>query len=143
MDPEIAMRELEAKAEAMRLRSEQMQEEIQNAYATASSKDGAVTVKVAPNGALQHIEFSPRATQMSHLQLGQIVMEVAQRAQADAARLISEIVAPEFGDTDAMSFLTGFLPSDDDESGPDKPKPAAPPVDDYDDFDDDGGSFLR
>lgn len=161
-DPEQMMRDLEAKAEQMRQRSEQMQEEIQNAYAEASSQDGAVTVRVAPNGALQHIEFSQRATSLSHVSLGQTVMEVVQRAQSEAARQISAIVEPEFGDTDAMSFLTGFLPStDEDESdsgrsrgqtsgGASEPRSQQPRRnrdsqwdEDYDDFDDNGGSFLR
>lgn len=138
------VRDLEAKAEELRQRSEQMQEQIQNTSATASSQDGAVTVRVAPNGALQHIEFSERVTQMSHTQLGQTVMQVAHKAQADAARQIASIVEPEFGDTEAMSFLTGFLPTEEDDSE-NSPNPGpgsrTSHADDEDDYGND--TFLR
>lgn len=150
-DPEQMMRELEEKAEQMRQRSERMQQEIGNTYAEASSSDGAVTVRVAPNGALQHIEFSAKATEMSPGTLGETVMGAVQRAQMDAARRVSEIVEPEFGDTEAMNFITGFMPTQDEgESGQgggrSRGADGADSEVDFDDFDtgdDDGGSFLR
>jgi hypothetical protein len=70
----------------------------------------------------------------------------------EAARKITEIVEPQFGGTDAMDFITGFMPQPDDEqqagtgsSGPQQNAPKRPqPQADWDDDDlDDGRSFLR
>lgn len=152
MEPEYLVRDLEAKAAEMQRRAEEMQEQIKNANATATSRDGAVTVQVAPNGALQNIEFTQRATSLSAIQLTQTVMQTVQQAQMEAARKITEIVEPQFGGTDAMDFITGFMPQPDDEqqagtgsSGPQQNAPKRPqPQADWDDDDlDDGRSFLR
>ncbi|TDC94804.1 YbaB/EbfC family DNA-binding protein [Saccharopolyspora aridisoli] len=153
MEPEYLVRDLEAKAAEMQRRAEEMQEQIKSANATATSRDGAVTVQVAPNGALQNIEFSQRATSLSAIQLTQTVMQTVRQAQMEAARKITEIVEPQFGGTDAMDFITGFMPQPDDEqqtgkesSGPQKNAPKRPePQSGWDDDDDlnDGRSFLR
>ncbi|SMD23974.1 YbaB/EbfC DNA-binding family protein [Lentzea albidocapillata] len=83
-----------------------MQEQIQHAGSTITSPNEAVTVKIAPNGALQHIEFSPAAMRLTHVQLGQLVMHTVQKAQIQAAEQIASIVEPEFGGTEAMDFMT-------------------------------------
>lgn len=121
--------DLEARARDLARRSQDVQEQIRDAEATVRSNDGAVTVTVAPNGALRHIEFSPRATEFSHVQLGQAVMDVVRRAQARAARQVAAAVEPQFGGTEAMEFLTAFLPE---EEAP--PAPVA---------DGEGGGVLR
>jgi DNA-binding protein YbaB len=121
--------DLEARANDLARRSEEMQQQIQQTSATLRSPDGAVTVTVAPNGSLQHIEFSPRVGDFSHVQLGQVVMSTVQRAQAQAASQVAAIVEPEFGGTEAMDFLTSFIPQVDEE-----PPPPAPAED---------GSVLR
>lgn len=110
MEPERMIADLEAKAQDLARRSQEMQQQIQQASATLRSPDGAVTVTVAPNGALQHIEFSPRAAEMSHVQLGQAVMATVRRAQAQAAQQVAAVVEPQFGGTAAMDFLTSFIP---------------------------------
>lgn len=61
MNPEQMIADLESKAQQLQQRSQQMQEQIQSASSTLTSPNEAVTVRVAPNGALQHIEFSPTA----------------------------------------------------------------------------------
>lgn len=122
MNPERMIADLEARAQDLARRSEDMQAQINDAAATVRSPDGAVTVTVAPNGALQHIEFSPRAADFSHVQLGQAVMAVVRRAQAQAAQQVASIVEPQFGGTKAMDFLTGFIPQ---EETPPPPAPAA------------------
>ncbi|MFD1148442.1 YbaB/EbfC family nucleoid-associated protein [Saccharothrix hoggarensis] len=122
--------DLEARAQDLARRSEDMQAQINGASATVRSPDGAVTVTVAPNGALQHIEFSPRAADFSHVQLGQAVMAAVRRAQAQAARQVASIVEPQFGGTQAMDFLTSFIPQEEE-----PPTPPPPPAEE--------GSVLR
>jgi DNA-binding protein YbaB len=122
VNPERMIADLEARAHDLAQRSEEMQAQIHNASATVRSPDGAVTVTVAPNGALQHIEFSPRAADFSHVQLGQAVMATVKRAQAQAAQQVASIVEPQFGGTEAMDFLTSFIPQE--EPPPPPPAPA-------------------
>ncbi|MEJ2856483.1 MULTISPECIES: YbaB/EbfC family nucleoid-associated protein [unclassified Saccharothrix] len=168
MEPERMIADLEARATDLARRSEEMQQQIQQTSATLRSPDGAVTVTVAPNGSLQHIEFSPRVGDFSHVQLGQVVMTTVRRAQAQAASQVAAIVEPEFGGTEAMDFLTSFIPQVEEEPPPPAPteegsvlrdtgwgagpssgwgtppprpaRPARPSAPDDDDF---GGSVLR
>lgn len=92
--------DLEARANALARQSEEVQRQIQQTSATLRSPDGAVTVTVAPNGALRHVEFSPRVGDFSHVQLGQVVMTTVRRAQAQAA----DQVAARLGEGDVAEF---------------------------------------
>ncbi|MET9224917.1 YbaB/EbfC family nucleoid-associated protein [Lentzea sp. NPDC003310] len=160
MNPEQMIADLESKAQQLQQRSQQMQEQIQHAGSTVTAPNEVVTVRVAPNGALQHIEFSPTAMRLTHVQLGQLVMQTVQKAQVQAAEQVASIVEPEFGGTEAMDFLRSFIPQVEEEEAPPPPedgqvmrevswntsaqRPAPPrpqrPVDD----DEDGfGSVLR
>lgn len=159
MNPEQMIADLESKAQQLQQRSQQMQEQIQHASSTVTSPNEAVTVRVAPNGALQHIEFSPVATRLTHVQLGQLVMQTVQKAQVQAAEQVASIVEPEFGGTEAMDFLRSFIPQPEDDETPPPPEdgqvmrevswnapPAAPPSRPQhraDDDDDGFGSVLR
>ncbi|MGM1062947.1 YbaB/EbfC family nucleoid-associated protein [Saccharothrix sp. Mg75] len=111
MDPERMIADLEAKARDLARRSREVREGIRAASATASSPDGAVTVTVAPNGALRDIAFA-RSGEVPDELLGELVLATVRRAQAEVARRVAEVVEPEFGGTEAMDFLTGFLPAD-------------------------------
>ncbi|WP_186763141.1 YbaB/EbfC family nucleoid-associated protein [Lentzea tibetensis] len=141
MDPERMIADLEARSQDILRRSQEMQDQIRQTAATASSTNGAVTATVAPNGALQNIEFTPRAVGLTHVQLTQVVMEAVSRAQQQAAQQVAAIVDPEFGGTEAMDFLTSFLPQPEDEPQPPTGRRRAPqqPGDDEDGF----GSVLR
>ncbi|MGW6934719.1 YbaB/EbfC family nucleoid-associated protein [Lentzea sp. NPDC054927] len=122
MNPEQMIADLESKAQQLQQRSQQMQEQIQNASSTITSPNEAVTVRVAPNGALQHIEFSPVAMRLTHVQLSQLVMQTVQKAQIQSAEQVASIVEPEFGGTKAMDFLRSFIPQPDEEEPPPPPE---------------------
>jgi DNA-binding protein YbaB len=159
MNPEQMIADLESRAQQLQQRSRQMQEQIQNASSTITSPNEAVTVRVAPNGALQHIDFSPTAMRLTHVQLSQLVMQTVQKAQIQSAEQVASIVEPEFGGTEAMDFLRSFIPQQEEEeppppqdegqvmrevswSGPAQkpaPRPQRPAEDDDDGF----GSVLR
>ncbi|WP_434439371.1 YbaB/EbfC family nucleoid-associated protein [Lentzea sp. E54] len=118
MNPEQMIADLESRAQQLQQRSQQMQEQIQQASSTITSPNEAVTVRVAPNGALQHIEFSPVALRLTHVQLGQLVMQTVQKAQIQASEQVASIVEPEFGGTEAMDFLRSFIPQQEEEEPP-------------------------
>lgn len=61
---------------------------------TAASADGAVTVTVAPGGALRRLELAERSAGLTRVQLAALVVETAARAQAEVDRLVAEAVAP-------------------------------------------------
>ncbi|WP_253779676.1 YbaB/EbfC family nucleoid-associated protein [Goodfellowiella coeruleoviolacea] len=117
---------MQEQADDLMRRSQQMQEEIAQASATVTSQDGAVTVTVAPNGAVQNIAFSPRATGLSHVALGQVVMSTLRTAQQQVANKIATAIEPQLGGTEAMDFLRSFMPSPD-EQQPGQPGPAGQP----------------
>ncbi|MEV6718476.1 YbaB/EbfC family nucleoid-associated protein [Lentzea sp. NPDC051208] len=159
MNPEQMIADLESRAQQLQQRSQQMQEQIQQASSTVTSPNEAVTVRVAPNGALQHIEFSPVAMRLTHVQLSQLVMQTVQKAQIQAAEQVASVVEPEFGGTEAMDFLRSFIPQPEEAEAPPppedgqvmrevswnepaqkpQPRPQRPPEDDEDGF----GSVLR
>ena len=161
MNPEQMIADLESKAQQLQQRSQQMQEQIQHASSTVTAPNEAVTVRVAPNGALQHIEFSPTAMRLTHVQLSQLVMQTVQKAQIQAAEQVASIVEPEFSGTEAMDFLRSFIPQQEEEEPPPPqedgqvmrevswngpaPQPAPPPRPQRpaDDDEDGFGSVLR
>ncbi|MFJ5991242.1 YbaB/EbfC family nucleoid-associated protein [Lentzea sp. NPDC092896] len=159
MNPEQMIADLESRAQQLQQRSQQMQDQIQQASSTVASPNEAVTVQVAPNGALQHIEFSPVAMRLTHVQLSQLVMQTVQKAQIQSAEQVASIVEPEFGGTEAMDFLRSFIPQPEEEEAPPPPedgqvmrevswndpaqKPAPRPQRPTDDDEDGFGSVLR
>ncbi|WP_236789956.1 YbaB/EbfC family nucleoid-associated protein [Amycolatopsis sp. GM8] len=97
--------------------------QLQQLSATLSSHDGAATVTVNASGALQKVTFGAKARELPLEQLAATVVTTAQRAQAQAARQITAIMAPVVGnDSDAMHFLEEQLPA------PDVPDEQPPPA---------------
>ncbi|MTD58454.1 YbaB/EbfC family DNA-binding protein [Amycolatopsis sp. RM579] len=98
--------------------------QLQQLSATLSSNDGAATVTVNASGALQKLAFGAKARELPLEQLAATIVTTAQRAQAQAARQITTIMAPVVGaDSDAMHFLQEQLPAPE---VPDEQPPAAP-----------------
>lgn len=89
----------------------QAQRALAGVEATATSRDGAITVTVNPAGALQRLVLSERTTAMTRVQLAELVVATARQAQGDAARLATEAVAPLIGErSEAMHVLRSYLP---------------------------------
>lgn len=102
---------------------------LQELSATLSSSDGAATVTVNASGALQKLAFGAKARELPLEQLAATVVATAQRAQAQAARQITAIMAPVIGtDSDAMHFLEEQFPAPEvPEEQPPQPDHAARP----------------
>ncbi|GAA4664239.1 MULTISPECIES: YbaB/EbfC family nucleoid-associated protein [Amycolatopsis] len=134
--------------------------------ATLSSADGAATVTVNASGALQKLAFGPKARELPLDRLAAAVVATAQRAQAQAARQITAIMAPVIGtDSDAMRFLEEqfpapelpeeqpaapqerrFVVNEEQAAPPPPPRPPAPPRPPrppVDGGDEEFGSFMR
>lgn len=92
-------------------RAARAQEALAGVEATASSRDGAVTVTVNPAGAMRQLVFSERSAGLTRAQLAAAVLATARQAQHDAARQATEAVAPLIGnDGEAMRMLRSHLP---------------------------------
>jgi DNA-binding protein YbaB len=118
-------------------KAEVAKQRLQQLSATLASHDGAATVTVNAAGALQKLAFGPKARELPLEQLAATVVATAQRAQAQAARQLTAIMAPVIGpDSDAMRFLEEQFPA------PELPeeRPPRPPADEGgDDF----GSIMQ
>ena len=76
-------------------RLQQMRRELQQVSATATHKDGLVTVVVGPEGRLQDIQFDPRAyRRLTTAELSDVVMKLVAEATADVADQMEKIMKP-------------------------------------------------
>ncbi|MCX2947144.1 YbaB/EbfC family nucleoid-associated protein [Lentzea sp. NEAU-D7] len=129
--------EYEAKLADLKQKSEDLTENFAASSATVTSKDGAVTVTVGPNGGLQNLQLGPRAVEMGGPRLTALILETARAAQKQAATQVLELFKPLGEGTEAYQMVSDSIPDDEveedddpyDEIDDDEPEPApAPPV---------------
>ncbi|GAA3211209.1 YbaB/EbfC family nucleoid-associated protein [Nonomuraea helvata] len=93
-----------------------MQEKVGELSATASSKDGMVTVTVGPRGEVRTIDFDPRVyRKLSPSELSAVIVQQIERATSEVSAGMKELMEPFvpdlpfddlFGEgTDFASFL--------------------------------------
>jgi len=121
-------------------RAEEAKERIKNLAGTATSSDGAVTVRVNGSGSLLDVSFGQKAGELPLPKLAAEIMSTARRAQAQASQQILAIMGPLVGeDSDAMRFVREQIPGPDvepeDEGEQSYPVRRAPSNVDDDDFD--------
>lgn len=98
--------------EQLHLRARAAQRDLAAVAATATSRDGAVTVTVNPAGALVRLTLGERAGGLSRVQLAEAVVTTARRAQADAAQRAQDILTPLLGaDSAALRFVQEQFPA--------------------------------
>ncbi|MFS8102273.1 YbaB/EbfC family nucleoid-associated protein [Lentzea alba] len=85
----------------------QLKDKISELRGQARSRDGSVTVTVAPSGAVLGLQLSPAATRMNHTQLQQEILATIRAATQQAAQLLQETVTPVLGDQ-AERFKDAF-----------------------------------
>lgn len=85
----------------------QLKDKISELRGQARSRDGAVTVSVAPSGAVLGLQLSPAAMRYSHTQLQQEILATIRAATQQAAQLLQETVTPVLGDQ-AERFKEAF-----------------------------------
>lgn len=128
--------EYEAKLADLKEKSENLTENVAAASATVTSKDGAVTVTVGPNGGLQNLQLGHRAVELGGPRLTALILETARAAQKQAATQVLELFKPLGEGTEAYQMVSDSIPDDEVEEDTDpydeiddEPEPApAPPV---------------
>ncbi|GDY28910.1 YbaB/EbfC family nucleoid-associated protein [Gandjariella thermophila] len=141
MDANTWLREYQQEAQERLGRAQEAQQRIREATAAAQSPDGAVRVTVGPTGALKNLEITPRAGQLTHAQLAQVILRTAQEAHRQVAQQMAQAVKPLIGDSEAMAFLESQIPAADQGSaaGHSGPPPRRPSAGE----EDEPGSILR
>lgn len=128
--------EYEAKLADLKEKSENLTENVAAASATVTSKDGAVTVTVGPNGGLQNLQLGHRAIELGGPRLTALILETARAAQKQAATQVLELFKPLGEGTEVYQMVSDSIPDDEVEEDADpydevedEPEPApAPPV---------------
>jgi DNA-binding protein YbaB len=99
------VRDMQAKAAAL-------SEALSAAGATVRTRDGAVTVTLAPNGALTNLELGFRACEMGPARLTAAIMGAVRDAQRQTARSVADSFATINGDSESTDMVRSFLPPD-------------------------------
>ncbi|EWC60073.1 hypothetical protein UO65_4639 [Actinokineospora spheciospongiae] len=137
--PDEWLRDFETRVADARERSVRLQEGLAQADGAASSADGAIAVRVSPNGALQDIRLGQACAGRSPERLAAEIVAVARQAQrAAAAKVVEAFEAVGEGGSDTLRVITDYLPPPE---GDDTATPPPSPLDDDGDFSDD--SILR
>ncbi len=118
------VRDMQAKAAAL-------SEALSAAGATVRTRDGAVTVTLAPNGALTNLELGFRACEMGPARLTAAIMGAVRDAQRQTARSVADSFATINGDSESTDMVRSFLPPDPPPAGdfaaPDNAEPERTP----------------
>ncbi|MEV4604112.1 YbaB/EbfC family nucleoid-associated protein [Amycolatopsis sp. NPDC049253] len=101
---------LERQAGQLRQRASALQEAFAVAGATVTSRDGAVTVTLAPNGALRNLRLTRRACELGEARLTTTIMETVRQAQSQTARVVTSSVESILGGGEAVEMMKSFLP---------------------------------
>lgn len=114
-EPEEWLREQEARVTALTEQADQVRQELRDAGATTSSRDGSVTVTVNAGGQLQNLRLSPKVEKLTPVRLAATILDTYQRACVDATRSTIDLMSGLIGDdAEAMAFLRQQLPADPD-----------------------------
>ncbi|MDX8030265.1 YbaB/EbfC family nucleoid-associated protein [Lentzea sp. BCCO 10_0856] len=135
-NPTQWVEEYEAKLADLKKKSEDLQENFAASTATVTSKDGAVTVTVGPNGGLQNLVLGHRAVELGGPRLTALILETARHAQKQAAEKVLEIFKPLGEGTETYQMVADSIPADEEELDEtdaydeidDEPAPAPAPV---------------
>jgi DNA-binding protein YbaB len=100
------IKDMQAKAAALT-------EAFEDSSATVRSRDGAVTVTVAPNGALRDLQLGHRACELGPARLTAGIMEAVRAAQRQTANSVADSFAEITGEGDTTGLIRTFLPPQD------------------------------
>lgn len=93
MDAQAWPRDHRRRLDGIAAGAERARAELETVEATASSRDGAVTVTVAAGGALRRLVLGERADTLGRQALADAVLATAAEAGERARRRVEEIVA--------------------------------------------------
>lgn len=104
--------EFEARLADLQQKSQSLEYDIAASTATATSRDGAVTVTVGPNGGLQNLVLGHRAVELGAAQLTSLILSTARTAQKEAAGKVLEAFKPLGEGTEAYQMVTHVITAD-------------------------------
>lgn len=114
VDPDQWLNDMQARLADLKEKSEDLAQNLATASATVTSNDGAVTVTIAPTGALQNLELTQKAAGMSPGKLTASIMDAVRKGQQAASAKMVEAFAPLGAGTESMNLVLSYLPEDDD-----------------------------
>jgi DNA-binding protein YbaB len=125
--------DFESRLAELKQKSEDLQEGIAAAESTATSRDGAVTVTVGPNGGLRDLRLGHRAVELGSARLTALILETTRTAQRQVVAKVRAAFEPLGAGTEAMAMYSDAVP--DELVLPEEPeaKPSAPEPDRPDD----------
>lgn len=126
MNPQQWLDEYEARLADLKQKSEDLQENLTASNATVSSKDGAVTITIGPNGGLLNLKLGHRAVELGAARLTTLIMETARIAQRQVSEKVLAVFEPLGEGTQAMSMVMDTIPAEDVEVD-EVDEPVAPP----------------
>ena len=127
MDANAWLREYQQDVQSRLARAEQVKEQVNAATGSARSADGTVLVTVGPTGALQDLQLSSKADNMTSTQLAQLILRTSREAHRKVAEQMVQAVKPLIGDSEAMSFLESQIPPAEEPSAQDQASQDEPP----------------
>ena len=106
-------------------KASQLKEKLGELRGQGRSPDGAVSVTVAPSGAVLGLQLSPAAMRRTHVQLQQDIMVAIRQATQQAAAQVQDTVRPLLGDRTEQfeDALNAHVPA----LGPVTPEPPSAP----------------
>lgn len=111
MNPNELITSYQREVEDLARKAEEVKRKLKELSGSLTAGEGAVSLTVNAAGALQSLTFGPRAEEMPRAQLAALVLSTARRAQIEAARQVTSILAPLVGeDSDAMRFVQRQIP---------------------------------
>jgi DNA-binding protein YbaB len=122
------LRDFEAQLADLKQKSEDLQEGLATASSTVTSRDGAVTVTVGPNGGLRDLRLGHRAVELGAAGLTALILQTTRTAQRQMIDKVREAFQPLGAGTEAMDLYMDAVPDDlTEESDEDVPAPPVPP----------------
>lgn len=115
MDPYAWVNDFQARAAELQRKSAEAQENLAAVTGTASSKDGAVTVTVGPNGGLTNLQLGHRAVELGAPKLTALILQTAREAQKSASAQVIEVFRPIGEGTETMAMITDIVADEFDE----------------------------
>jgi DNA-binding protein YbaB len=111
VEPNELMSSYLQEVEVLAQQAETAKQQLKQLSGSLTSGDGAVSLTVNAAGALQSLSFGPKADSLPKTQLASLILSTARRAQIEAARQVTSILAPLVGeDSDAMRFVQEQIP---------------------------------
>jgi DNA-binding protein YbaB len=111
VEPNELMSSYLQEVEALAKKAETAKQQLKQLAGSLTSGDGAVSLTVNAAGALQSLSFGPKADELPKAQLASLILSTARRAQIEAARKVTSILAPLVGeDSAAMRFVQEQIP---------------------------------